>query len=247
MPIVDVHNPEIAPRSAGVFGVFCAECSRIAHDYVYPCKLGAWPFEVPLTLVAWSEPVQLLATRVDESPFDAHRRVEALVESTLSGEPAPVAAAARDEPMTGAFTKVAFLVGGAAAEWGRLVGELTATRAENERLTEFGIDLPVHEKVVAQFEAAVARANRNARHADEWMLRATAAEAQLAEAKAAALREAADEWDFEREYAIGVWKDSERTAEDVAIAQHLHNEHTAPGAWLRARAASLGDLPEGTK
>lgn len=42
-----VHAPQVARRTDGRWGVFCAACSREAGDYIYPCKTTApddeWP------------------------------------------------------------------------------------------------------------------------------------------------------------------------------------------------------------
>lgn len=53
---VEDHGPAIAPHNGGTsWGVYCAACSYLADDYIYPCKLGRWPlggFMPPESLVA---------------------------------------------------------------------------------------------------------------------------------------------------------------------------------------------------
>lgn len=48
------HIPTIAEMGDGTFGVQCWLCSRIAEDYVWPCREGV-DWKMPAVLVAAPE------------------------------------------------------------------------------------------------------------------------------------------------------------------------------------------------
>lgn len=55
-----LHQPGLAPRADGAWGVFCIACSSTSEDYVHECEV----FEQP----DWPPAVLVPTTSIDDTP-----------------------------------------------------------------------------------------------------------------------------------------------------------------------------------